>query len=421
MVPRISPRSARADSPTALFVAVVALVTVSLAVPAVGAAPGPGDSLEETPDTGDVPAGEGNDSVNETRDVVDTATNVTDERSDDSNESDGVAPSGPSNGSSDGETLDPDSSGNDGQSDGSPWTLNWSETSESVAERRSMVREGLQAPPPTDGTEREDGTSGTETQADLGASASDSQPAESDRSPALDDVTPNGGDGDCRGCTVVGGGVGIVIGLGVSRRVGAAVSLGAPVSGMTAAQSLQTVTHWLDQRLPRLPPVLPGQYNRRDDSDPLAHTRRSELAAVVSESPGMPLTTLSDRMDVPRSSLRYHVRILEEEGELETTRILGRRRVFPAGENAELVAALADEGTRRIVTTLARMQPATGCRLADEAGKSNSTVSYHLDRLAEAGVVERDRDGRQVYNRLTADAEELVTNVDAARPVEEAK
>lgn len=429
MVPPIMAWPARDPSRVAQSTVVSALVALALSVlvlalvvSAAAAATGPGDSVAVTPSTDDSPTAPVDDAENETGDVLDEATNETDGQPDGSNESEDVGPVTPSNWSDGGEPEN-ESTGEEDDGEGTPWTWNWSENWSD--DGGSMTDDESGWPDGWLGPHREDGTGGAAGSG--GASAGGDRPGESARdslddsgpAEALAEAIPSGGDDGCGGCSVVGG-VGVVVAVGISRRVGTAMSMGVSLPQPAASPSLRTVSHWLDRRLPRLPPIVPGQYSRRDDSDPLAHTRRSELAAVVAENPGVPLATLSDRLDVPRSTVRYHVRVLEEEDELETANVLGRRRLFPAGENTELVAALADEGTRRIVTALTRIQPATGSRIADETGKANSTVSYHLDRLAAAGVVERDRDGKYVYNRLAGDAEEVVASVDAPVPVEEA-
>lgn len=159
-------------------------------------------------------------------------------------------------------------------------------------------------------------------------------------------------------------------------------------------------------------PVFPF-YSRSDDSDPLEHEDRRALARLVRDHPGLPLADVSDQLGVPRSTLRYHARILEEEDQLASRTVLGRRRLFPARTDRppELLAALQDSGTRQVLRTLSRHEPATVSTLADELGKATSTVSYHLDRLDEAGVITRERDVNRVINRLGPTARTALTTV----------
>lgn len=159
-------------------------------------------------------------------------------------------------------------------------------------------------------------------------------------------------------------------------------------------------------------PVFPF-YSRSDDSDPLEHKDRRALARLVRDHPGLPLADVSDQLGVPRSTLRYHARILEEEDQLASRTVLGRRRLFPARTDRppELLAALQDAGTRQVLRALSRHEPATVSALADELGKATSTVSYHLGRLDEADVITRERDVNRVVNRLRPTARTALTTV----------
>jgi DNA-binding transcriptional ArsR family regulator len=167
---------------------------------------------------------------------------------------------------------------------------------------------------------------------------------------------------------------------------------------------LRAVRAWLG-RLPRVLP-LPG-YSRYDGSDPLENDHRARLHEVVTTSPGVDLASLVERADVSRSTARYHLRILEHEDVLERREVWGKPRVFPAGtDEVERAAAMQAEATRAVLDTLRWIEPASGTAIADELERDVSTISHHLDRLEEAGLVVREREGRAVVNRLATDARE---------------
>lgn len=212
---------------------------------------------------------------------------------------------------------------------------------------------------------------------------------------------------------------GIVVGLGlvVASRLDVHANLATALAPLTVSSAQPASRVALGRAARRIPqvPVAP-LYSRSDQSDPLEHEDRQELVDLVYDSPGLPIADLSDRLGMPRSTLRYHVRILEEEQELASQHVLGRRRVFPAWMDSPsgVVAAMQDAGSRQVVLTLARIEPATVSRLADELGKAPSTVSYHLNRLESADVVVRERDGSRILSRLTPTAREpFETDTDA--------
>jgi len=160
-------------------------------------------------------------------------------------------------------------------------------------------------------------------------------------------------------------------------------------------------------RLPRL--LLPVGYSRYDDSDPLEHDARQALFERVERSPGVNLSTLADDADVSLSSVRHHLRILEEENLVVSERIRGQRRYFLTNESdPALVAALDDTATEPILRTLARSGPASVSDLAETLGRDPSTISHHVSRLEDDGLVDRERDGQSVQNSLAPVAERVL-------------
>jgi DNA-binding transcriptional ArsR family regulator len=148
----------------------------------------------------------------------------------------------------------------------------------------------------------------------------------------------------------------------------------------------------------------------RHDPDPLDDALRSRIYETIQASPGVYPAALADRLDTPRSTLRYHLRVLEAESLVTTRTIDGKRRyVTTEATAAERALAVVDEGTTAasIVEQLAREGSATVGDLAARLDRSPGTVSYHLGRLEDAAVVERERDGQTVQNRLTTEVSRL--------------
>jgi len=79
---------------------------------------------------------------------------------------------------------------------------------------------------------------------------------------------------------------------------------------------------------------------------------------------------------------------------------------------AELFKALADPARVRIVNLLATAgEPVCACNLNDPVGLSQPTVSHHLKRLVDAGLLEREQRGKWAYFSLKRDAVEKLAAV----------
>src|SRR5215210_8117234 len=78
-----------------------------------------------------------------------------------------------------------------------------------------------------------------------------------------------------------------------------------------------------------------------------------------------------------------------------------------ATATAELFKALADPARVRIVNLLAtRGESVCACHLNGPVGLSQPTVSHHLKKLVEAGLIEREERGKWAYFSLRSEAAE---------------
>jgi ArsR family transcriptional regulator, arsenate/arsenite/antimonite-responsive transcriptional repressor len=76
-----------------------------------------------------------------------------------------------------------------------------------------------------------------------------------------------------------------------------------------------------------------------------------------------------------------------------------------AEATAALFRALADPARVRIVNALARSaEPVCACEFEPLLGLAQPTVSHHLKKLTEAGLLERESRGRWAYFSIGAEA-----------------
>jgi ArsR family transcriptional regulator, arsenate/arsenite/antimonite-responsive transcriptional repressor len=83
-----------------------------------------------------------------------------------------------------------------------------------------------------------------------------------------------------------------------------------------------------------------------------------------------------------------------------------------AAATAELFRALGDSSRVKIVNVLATSdEPMCVCELTEPLGLTQPTVSHHLKRLLDAGLVEREQRGRWAYYSLNPDAAQTLARV----------
>lgn len=83
-----------------------------------------------------------------------------------------------------------------------------------------------------------------------------------------------------------------------------------------------------------------------------------------------------------------------------------------AAGTAELFRALGDPTRVRVVNLLARSsEPVCACELYEPLGLSQPTISHHLKKLVESGLLEREQRGKWAYFSLKRDAVEKLAAV----------
>ena len=83
-----------------------------------------------------------------------------------------------------------------------------------------------------------------------------------------------------------------------------------------------------------------------------------------------------------------------------------------AEATAELFKALGDPARVRAVNLLATSEePVCICELIEPLGLSQPTVSHHMRKLLDAGLVEREQRGKWAYFSLKRDAVEKLAAV----------
>lgn len=143
---------------------------------------------------------------------------------------------------------------------------------------------------------------------------------------------------------------------------------------------------------------------REEDDEPVTfeNDQRAAVYDAIRDSPGSYVAEISEETDLPRSTVRYHLRVLEDEDFVETEKIRGKCRYFPTDtENQALTAVLAEDASASVLFAVARLEPANVSRIAAALDRAPSTVSHHLSRLDEDGLVERRRDGGSVLTSLS--------------------
>lgn len=159
--------------------------------------------------------------------------------------------------------------------------------------------------------------------------------------------------------------------------------------------------------------VLLGAFSKSGERSEDVHPVRANIDDVVHRLPGLHFAAVVRHVDSPEGTVRYHARVLESEGHVQTERIWGTLRLFPLAtdpDDFELFAAARDDARSRVLRSIGNTEPATVSSLADSLDRAPSTVSHHLDRLEAAELIVRERSGQSVHVSLDPAVRDRLTH-----------
>lgn len=127
---------------------------------------------------------------------------------------------------------------------------------------------------------------------------------------------------------------------------------------------------------------------------------KKRLVLLVETYPGLHLRELAREAGISEALAGYHLDRLEEADHVRSETEGGFRRFYPVdapgptAKERELLNLLRRAVPLEVVVFLLEEGASSHGEVTDQTGLAKSTVSYHLSNLAEAGIVERDDEGR---------------------------
>lgn len=131
---------------------------------------------------------------------------------------------------------------------------------------------------------------------------------------------------------------------------------------------------------------------------------RRRVFLLVSGNPGITESEMARLSGLNRGSVRYALDHLERRGMITSSREEKFVHYFPSnrlGSAQRAILKRIQRGIPRSLVVYVLLNPGAGFgQIAAEFDLSASTISYHLDRLVKAGLMERQSRGRESFYSL---------------------
>lgn len=147
-------------------------------------------------------------------------------------------------------------------------------------------------------------------------------------------------------------------------------------------------------------------------SDPFEHKTRRMIYNHIEAHPGVTYLTIKRVFDLTDSTLRYHLRYLENEDEIKRT-LDGRQKCFYPRHNIIFNIKVRDKPEtynlnhyqERIIDTIKRNPGITQRELVLTTNLKRFNITYNLKKLLDFGVVQRVTSGRNSCYYFISDIE----------------
>jgi len=137
-------------------------------------------------------------------------------------------------------------------------------------------------------------------------------------------------------------------------------------------------------------------YTRLRREQILDHETRGMIRGYVLANPGSHFNAIKDSLDLNNGTLAYHLNVLEKEGIIRSVKDGKFRRFFPSEMKIPNNGELPTKVQRLILEIVLETPAISQKEISRILGLSQSTVSYHLDRLKELSLVRAERQGMQL-------------------------
>lgn len=126
------------------------------------------------------------------------------------------------------------------------------------------------------------------------------------------------------------------------------------------------------------------------------HKIQEKLLKYIHLSPGIRYRELLRLTDSSNGVLSYHLGELESEKRIAVERKRSVTRYFPINldtEVSKIIGSIRNPVSRQIIESLLKTESCTFNELTTNTNRAPSTVSWHLQRLTDAGILKKGTRG----------------------------
>jgi predicted transcriptional regulator len=152
-------------------------------------------------------------------------------------------------------------------------------------------------------------------------------------------------------------------------------------------------------------------HNNKVEQEQAVKNNRDLIYQYIQRYPGSHLRKISKELSLGMGDIQHHLCVLENAGLIKSRRISIYKVYYEVSvfeeRNESILAILRQETPRSILLYLIENPSASQGEIATHIGYSAPTVSWHMSRLIQIGLVESRKDGRFVKYVIVGNLKEI--------------
>jgi predicted transcriptional regulator len=152
----------------------------------------------------------------------------------------------------------------------------------------------------------------------------------------------------------------------------------------------------------------------------VSQTTQSRVYDCIKAHPGIHLRKIGRELGLATGDVQYHLYKLEKEGRVNSIRNGLYKSFYPSNLFGEaqkrILGILSQDTAREVLLNIIRNPNTSQEELALVLKVSQPTISWHVKRLVELGILQKEQKGRSVAYQVLIEGAEILTFIENYHP-----
>ncbi len=121
--------------------------------------------------------------------------------------------------------------------------------------------------------------------------------------------------------------------------------------------------------------------------------KKKEIYEFIFQNPGVHLRELSRKLNIPRTTLAYHLKYLNKHDLILSKFVSGYKRYWAANKigqkDKEMLILLRQDTPRNIIISITEYGIRSQIDISEDLNKHPGTIAFHLKKLKERDIIEQ--------------------------------